>query len=230
MALVALGSVAWSQAGPGDDTATVTATGAPRIEQGAYYQGELVPAPGEGELHLVAEERNPRVTPLPPHDRVDLRATVPHPNGTQYEIRATKPIVDDPLGRFGTWRGVGFDRWHRGRSGIGSPLVPPVQSDVAVFALADVLADGQTVATGVPVHAMTTEDGAVELDVGDPSSPVRSLPNGHLRVVWSSFAGERSEAPELARNAFGAGVLIVLLALTIAAVRAEGPRLRSRLP
>lgn len=73
------------------------------------------------ELRLVAEDRNPRVTPLPPHDRVELRASVDHPDGTRYEIRAVQPLVEDPKSRFGTWWGVGFERWHHGRDGIGTP-------------------------------------------------------------------------------------------------------------
>lgn len=217
--LVALGSIAWSQAGPGRDRAEVTASGDAMVERGAYYGGDFEPA--SGELRLVAENRNPRVTPLPPHDRVELDAVVTHADGTEYEITVRKPLVDDPLGRFGTWWGAGFDRWHHGRSGIGSSLVPATPSPVAVFGVGDVLADGQLVATGVPVHAMTMQDGSVEVDVGDPSIPVPFLPDGHLRVMWPSSDGASPEAPERARNAFGGGVLLVLLVLAVVATRAE---------
>jgi hypothetical protein len=220
--LVALGSIAWSQAGPGSDVAVVTADRDAMVERGAYYRGEMVAA--SGTLRLVAENANPRVTPLPPHDRVDLTASITHPDGTRYDIRATEPMIDDPLGRFGTWWGVGFDRWHHGRSGIGTSLVGPVRSHVAVFALGEVRADGRVLATGVPMHAMTMDDGSIELDVGDPAAPIPALPDGHLRTMWSAFSGGSPESPERARNALGTGVLVALLALLLTALRSERAR------
>lgn len=222
VALAALGAVAATEAGPGDETATVTSAGEAMVEQGAYYRGELTPT--DADLDLVAEQRNPRVTPLPPHDRVDLTASVVHPDGTRYEITATQPMVDDPQGRFGTWWGVGLDRWHHGRSGLGTPLLPATRSEVAVFALGDVRADGEAIATGVPIHVMTMPDGGVELDVGDPETAVPSLPDGHLRVVWDDRTDDVPEGPERARNALGSGVLVALLALAVTGVRAERPR------
>jgi hypothetical protein len=223
VALVGLGALAAAENGPGDEAATVTSAGRAMVEEGTYYRGRLVPATSE--LRLVAEQRNPRVTPLPPHDRVELTARVAHPDGTRYDITAKQPMVDDPKGRFGTWWGVGLDRWHHGRTGIGSPLLPATRSEVAVFALGDVRADGKVVATGVPLHVMTMEDGGLELDVGDPASPVPSLPDGHLRVVWDDRRGDSPEAPERARNALGTGVLVALLVLAAAAVRAERPQI-----
>lgn len=218
LVLVALGAVAADKTGPGADRATVASAGQANVEEGSYYQGDLAPA--EAELRLVAEDRNPRVTPLPPHDRVDLRASVDHPDGTRYEIRAVQPMVEDPKGRFGTWWGVGFERWHHGRSGTGTPALPATQSEVAVFALGDVRADGRVVATGVPVHVMTMDDDMLELDVGDPGAPVPALPDGHLRVVWDDHRGERSNDAEYARYALGTAVLLALLALALASVRA----------
>jgi hypothetical protein len=222
VALVGLGALAAAENGAGDEVATVTSAGRAMVEEGGYFRGTLTRAASE--LRLVAEQRNPRVTPLPPHDRVELTARVAHPDGTRYEIAATQPTVDDPRGRFGTWWGVGLDRWHHGRSGIGSPLLPATRSEVALFALGDVRADGEVVATGVPLHVMTMEDGGLELHVGDPASPVPSLPDGHLRVVWDERRGDSPEAPERARNALGTGVLVALLALAVAAGRAERPR------
>ncbi|HEX2040962.1 MAG TPA: hypothetical protein VHF47_14655 [Acidimicrobiales bacterium] len=217
--LGALGVMAADKAEPGADRATVTSAGAAVVERGSYYQGNVDPA--DAELRLTAEDRNPRVTPLPPHDRVDLRASVDHPNGTRYEVRATQPMVDDPKGRFGTWWGVGFERWHHGRSGVGTPALPAVRSEVAVFALGEVRADGEIVATGVPVHVMTMDDEMLELDVGDPGSPVPSLPDGHLRVVWDDHRGGPSHEAENARYALGTAVLLALLALALAGVAAE---------
>jgi hypothetical protein len=217
--IAGLGAVVAAEAGVDDLEATVASVGEPQIEQGQYFRGELTPAGGE--LRLVASERNPRVTPLPPHDQVDLEATLDHPDGITYEVIATQPMVDDPKGRFGTWWGVGLDKWHHGRSGIGTPLLPPTRSEVAVFALGEIRADGEVLARGVPVHAMTMPDGGVELDVGDPETPVPGLPDGHLRAVWADRQGNSPESHEGAHNSLGSAVLIALIALTIAAIRRE---------
>ena len=223
VALAGLGTLAAAETGPGDERASVSSNGQAQVETGPFYAGAMTPA--DAELVLVAEPRNPRVTPLPPHDRIDLRASLTHPAGNRYEIVATQPMLDDARGRFGTWWGVGLDRWHHGRSGIGTELLPATRSDLAVFALGDVRADGTLVAAGVPTHVMTMENGGLELDVGDRESPLPSLPDGHLRVVWNQRSTDVSEAPEQARNALGSGVLLALLALGVAAVRAETPRI-----
>lgn len=221
LTIAALGVVAAAATGPGDERVTVTGTGEPVVEDGPFFTGEL--AAGKAELQLSAEPRNPRVTPLPPHDVVEVRASVEHPDGTRYEISADRPLVDDPLGRHGTWWGVGIDRWHHGRSGIGTSALPPIRSDVAVFALGEVRSDGRVVATGVPVHVMTLHTGGVELHVGDPDVPVPGLPDGHLRAVWPDREDTSSEAPERARSALGGAVLLALIALALLAVRAGSP-------
>ena len=79
-------------------------------------------------------------------------------------------MVSDPQGRFTTWAGVGFDVWHHGRSGIGTAALPATKSNVAVYALGNVSANGRLVAAGVPVHVMTTfrEGARLERHVGDP--------------------------------------------------------------
>jgi hypothetical protein len=217
--IAGLGAVVAAEAGVDDLQATVTSVGDPQVEQGQYYRGDLTVSTGE--MRLVAAERNPRVTPLPPHDQVDLEATLEHPDGTTYDVTATQPMIEDPQGRFGTWWGVGLDKWHHGRSGIGTPLLPATRSEVAVFALGEIRADGEIVARGVPVHAMTMPDGGVELDVGDPETPVPGLPDGHLRAVWADRSGSSPESHEGAHNALGSAVLLALVALVIASIRKE---------
>lgn len=219
LVIAGLGAFVAAEAGVDDLEATVESVGDPQVEQGEYFRGELTASTGE--LRLVAAERNPRVTPLPPHDEIDLEATLEHPVGTRYAITSTQPLIDDPKGRFGTWWGVGLDKWHHGRSGLGTPLLPPIRSEVAVFALAEVRADGEDVARGVPVHAMTMPDGGVELDVGDPETPVPGLPDGHLRAVWNERSGSSPESHEGAHNTLGNAVLLALVALTITAIRRE---------
>ncbi|MDQ3978145.1 MAG: hypothetical protein M3314_01135 [Actinomycetota bacterium] len=224
-----LGGLAALENEPGGDTATLAAMGATKIEQGSWYSNHF--AEGTGELRLVATERNPRVTPLPPHDGVDLVAAVRHPNGTTYEIVADRPMVEDPLGRHTTWWGVRLNHgWHHGDSGIGTRKLPAVHSEVTVFALARVSADGREVASGVPIHVMTSDSalpGRIELDVGDEDISIPALPDGHLRVTWSDYSGGAGQGPERARNALGSGVLVGLLVLATLAVRREESRGRA---
>jgi hypothetical protein len=219
--IVASGFVAAGNVDPSDTRVTVTSAGDARVQSGPEYDGDRVAA--EADLRFVVDQRNTKRTPLRPHDGVDLAATITHPDGTRYDVAATEPMVRDPAGRFGTWGGVGFDRWHHGRSGVGTAQLEAVRSEVALYALGDVRADGKLVATGVPLHALTAGAGA-ELHVGDPATLVPALPDGHLRVVWDESSGESSEAPDRARYLLGGVVLLSLLALVLTAVRAESRR------
>lgn len=214
-----VGAAVAPSVGPDSAHATVSASSGAQAENGPYYRGGLTTA--DGTFALRAVDRNPRVTPLPPHDTVDLTATFTHPDGHRYTVTARRPLVDDPMGRFTTWWGVGFDVWHHGRSGIGSPLLPPTESKTAVFALGTVARDGTPIAAGVPVHAMTMDHGRVELDVADPDVPQPGLPDGHLRVVWSNATVSVHE-PKVAHYAFGLAVLAALFVLAATALR---PRL-----
>jgi hypothetical protein len=212
----AVGAVVAPSVGSESAHATIAASGDAQAETGAYYRGTLSAA--DGSLHLRVVDRNPRVTPLPPHDIVELTAAFTHPDGHRYTIAANRPIVDDPLGRFGTWWGVGLNVWHHGRSGIGSPLLPATESKTAVFALGTVERDGAPIAAGVPVHAMTMEGDRVELDVGDPTTAVPALPDGHLRVVWRD-ADVAVHEPKVAHYAFGLAILAGLFVLAAAGLR-----------
>jgi hypothetical protein len=216
--VVAAGFVAAGHVGPSDERVTVTSSGDARVESGPDYAGDLVAA--EADLLFAVDQGNTKRTPLPRHDDVDLAATITR-DGTRYDVTAAEPMVRDAAGRFGTWGGVGYDRWHLGRSGVGTAQLDAVRSEVAVYALGELRADGKLVATGLPLHALTTGAG-VELHIGDPATPVPALPEGHLRVVWDERSGDSPEAPERARYLLGAVVLLVLLALALTAARAEG--------
>jgi hypothetical protein len=220
--VVAVGVVAAGQVGPSDERVTVTSSGDARVESGPDYAGDLFAA--KADLRFVVDQRNSKRTPLPPHDDVDLAATITH-DGTRYDVTAAEPMVRDAAGQFGTWGGVGYDRWHHGRSGVGTAQLDAVRSQVALYALGELRADGKLVATGLPLHALTTGAG-VELHIGDPATLVPALPDGHLRVVWDERSGDSAEAPERARYLLGGVVLLVLLALALTAARAEGrPRI-----
>ena len=198
------------------DNAIIDASGAAQIEQGEWYSDDF--ADGAAELELQATDQGGRVTPLPPHDRVSLQARVEHADGGTYEIAATKPLVDDPLGRHGTWWGVGIDEWHHGESGVGTERLPSVHSEVALFAVGEVRRDGAVVADAVPVHVMTTDEpypGRLELHVGDEQTPVVGLPDERLRVVWDDYTGGAEKKTD--RHLIGTIVLVLLLALALVA-------------
>lgn len=204
---------------------TVTSAGDPRVEIGAAFEGDLATA--QGDLRFRATQNSTRRTPLTPHDAVALEATIVHPDGTRYEVAATIAMVNEPTGRFTTWGGIGFDKWHHGRSGIGTAEIDPTRSEVAIYGIADVRADGEVVASGVPVHAMTVDGAGVELHVGDAASPVPGLPDGHLRVVWDGRSGDSPEGPERARHLLGGTVLLLLIGAALVALRSASGARRS---
>jgi hypothetical protein len=202
----------------GGDDARLEGTGQAQVERGAWYSDEFTGT--EAAITVVAEDRGGRVTPLPPHDEVRLEARVVHPDGATYEVAADQPMVDDPLGRHGTWWGVGLDEWHHGESGIGSDRLPAIHSEVALFAVGEVRRDGELVAAGAPVHVMTADQGLpgrLELNVGDEATPVVGLPDGRLRVVWADFTGGGQKDPTWARYSVGTIALATLLVLALLA-------------
>jgi hypothetical protein len=217
--VVAAGFVAAGHVGPSDERATVTSSGDARMETGPDYTDDFVAA--EADLRFVVEQRNTKRAPLPPHDDVDLAATIIR-DGERYDVSSTEPMVRDAAGRFGTWGGVGYDRWHHGRSGVGTTQLDDVRSEVALYALGELRTDGKLVATGVPLHALTAGAG-LELHVGDPATLVPALPDGHLRVVWDERSGDSSQGPERARYLLGGIVLLALLALALSAAKTREP-------
>ena len=200
----------------GGDNASVEAAGQAQVERGDWYSDDFAEA--NAELTVTATDQGGRVTPLPPHDVVQLEARVDHPDGDTYEIVAEKALVDDPLGRHGTWWGVGTDVWHHGESGIGTERLPAIHSEVALFAVGEVRRDGELVAAGVPVHVMTADEGLpgrLELNVGDERTPVVGLPDDRLRVVWDDYSGGAEKKSD--RHLIGTAVLAILLGLALMA-------------
>lgn len=213
---IVFGAIAFASNEPSGDDVSVTASGRTRVEQGAWYGDDFDAATAS--LDLRARDRAARVTPLEPHDVLSIDASIEHPGGSTYDIEVVSPMVSDPLGRHTTWWGVGLHHWHHGRSGIGTDALPPIHSEIAVFGLGEVSRDGEIIAVGVPVHAMTAEEGLpgrLELDVGDPAMDVPGLPDGHLRVIWDDYQGGAGQGPKRARNALGSVVLLGSLLLTL---------------
>lgn len=219
--LTILGAVVSLYTGPEAKTAIVTADALARVGNAPSGEGEVVA--GTAMLRMRIEDRNTHRSPLPPHDLVELEASVSAPDGTTLSLQASEPMVAEPRGRFTTWHGVGFDVWHHGRSGIGYAGLPPTRSNVAVYALGTVRAGEQELASGVPVHVLTSsrEGARLELHVGNPDFPVPGVSGGYLRVVWSEYGGGHDPALSYAHYAWGGGVLLVLLGFAISAARRE---------
>ena len=205
------------------NNASVEARGGAQIERGEWYSDDFTGT--EAELTLRATDQGGRVTPLPPHDVLELDARVEHPDGETYEIVADKPLVGDPLGRHGTWWGVGIDEWHHGESGVGTERLPAVHSEVAVFGVGEVRRGGELVAAGVPLHVMTADGelpGRLELNVGDEQTPVPGLPDERLRVIWDDYSGGAEKKSD--RHLIGTTVLVILLGLALVATGGVGTR------
>jgi hypothetical protein len=201
-------------------SATLSASGDVQVETGEYY-GDRFEA-GSGEVSVTAVDMGGRVTPLPPHDKLTLIATVTS-GGSDFEVSVEEAMVSHPLGEHTTWWGVGLNVEHHGESGIGTDKLPPIKSELAAFGLGEVSVDGQPIATGVPVHVMTAEsgfpDGArLELDVGMEGADVPGLPAGHLRVLWPEYEAE-IEDPHPMQYLGGGVILILLLGALLSLVR-----------
>lgn len=205
-----------------DARLSAQASGPVRVEDGPFFSNLF--KEGTGTISLQARDAGGgRVTPLPPHDQVLLTARI-ETDGTLYDIRSDQVMVDDPKGRFTTWWGVGRDVDHHGKTGIGSGEVPNVKAKLAVFALADVEVDGELLASDVPLHVMTDETpgGTLEMDVGEPGSPIPGLIEGHLRAVWPSSTVTMGGDDEMVRYAAGSAVTLLLLVALIVTLRGEG--------
>ena len=122
---------------------------------------------------MTVANRNTHRTPSPPHDTIDLQATIPGAKGEVLEVRATQPMIADPAGRFTTFAGVGFGEWHDGRSGIGLSTTPPAKSNVLAFALGDIRANGQLIATRVPLQGEPVRVAVDALRAGLPATRFR---------------------------------------------------------
>ena len=219
-ALVVLGALAAPGLGADASRITVSSVGP------ASLNGAATPVPAT--LRMTLANRNTHRTPSPPHDGIDLAATIPGAAGKTLEIRSTQPIVADPAGRFTTFGGVGFGEWHDGRSGIGMTQLAATKSNAVAFALADVRADGRLVATRVPLQVSATgeENPRLDLHVAGPGVAPLSDP---LHVTWRALKAGDADAAENARYLFGGGVLLVLFGFMFAAALSQRRACRTRL-
>jgi len=162
----------------------------------------------DGAIELVAIDRGAS------GDSVSGVATFTTQDGARWKVAMdrvqTRDIPDNP--RFG---GVIMGLFYHGASGVHTPLVPTIQSQVALWAYAHVWRDDQLVTDGALVHVMllsrTRRDGDYALACWDCSrNPVEELqlqvtappgsapfqaPGGFLFVNWE----KSSEQPLAAR-------------------------------
>lgn len=200
---------------------TIVSSGSARVEAGPWYSDDFNDA--EASLRMSFVDQASRVTPLPPHDKINLRAEIMADEGT-ITVTSDQVMVSHPEGRHTTWWGVGIHVDHHGHSGTGTSRLPNIDSELAVFALADVEVDGQPIAKGVPIHVMTADAGLpggahLELDVGQPGVSLPGIPDGHLRVLWDDYEGGPPEGAQAARYTMGGLVLLVLLLSALSLIR-----------
>lgn len=212
--LLLLGAATFDDLGPEANQVAVTSTGPATSIAAGNRAG-----PAVGSLRMTVANRNTHRTPLPPHDSIDLTATV-EAEGQSFEVTAKQAMIADPQGRFTTWNGVGFGEWHEGRSGIGLLETPPLKSDVVAFALGELRANGQIVATSVPLQVSVTRTGPRRLDLrigGSAAVPV-AIP---ADVSWADFEAESAERSKYARYLFGGGVLLLLLLIVFVSAKRQ---------
>jgi hypothetical protein len=119
--------------------------------------------PTSGSIRVVykdRQQRDRRGMDMSTDDGVELETSFTDPAGNTYEIRV-KMVVAGPLrgidpNKYPTGGGVIVDTFHHG-TGTGSPLFPRVYTYGAVWALADIIVNGEIVNTNQFTHIMTTE-------------------------------------------------------------------------
>jgi hypothetical protein len=203
-------------------SATLRASGPVQTTSGDQAGGG-----GSADIRVTAEDMGGRVTPLPPHDRLTIKASIESPDGT-IGVTVRRAMVEHPLGEHTTWRGVGLDVEHHGNSGIGTSSLPPITSELAAFGVGEVSLDGDVVA-GVPVHLMTAESGLpggarLGLELGPEGFPEASgLPGGRLSVFWEEYSAD-IEQPSTWRYVLGGFVTLVMLLGAVWLTRREQRR------
>jgi hypothetical protein len=185
------------QARPADQQADLTK----KAHQGPYSNNVARIA---GDISLVAIDRGAS------GDSVSGTATFTAQDGTRWKVVMdrvqTKDIPFNP--RFG---GVIMGLFYHGASGVHTPLVPTIQSSLALWAYAHLYRNDQLVTDDAMVHIMllsrTRRTGDWALDCWDcsgrpieelqlqvtpaPNSPAFDSPGGFLFVNWEQSSGER---------------------------------------
>jgi len=191
-------------------TAAFTIDPADRGVSGSFRASGDVEIEGEGtgtgQITISATDMGNRVTPLPPHDRLSIDASVEGPTHS-YALAVQIPLVEDPLGRESTWWGVAFGVDYREPNGDN------VTADLVAYGLGALTVDGQVVAEGLPVEVVASRDAeyALSLEVGDDVMPIP----GDVPVFTATWGAYEGAAPDGTALAHYIGVSVVLLALLV---------------
>ena len=149
-----------------------------------------------GRLEARGTDAGGRWSALQSKDTVDVTAEFSHPrDGVTYRVVVNTPMRQEPQGRYTTWFGISQGHAHHGDTGIDTPRLPRVASELAFWGYAEVFRDGQKVATNAPAHMMVVKrdqgslPGQVFLSVATDEKNLTGVPDGYLNVVWKT-AGE----------------------------------------
>jgi hypothetical protein len=185
-------------------SAVFTATGEVSLSDGRSATGDIA---------VNATNMGDRVSPLPPHDRISIEASI-DAGSDSWLVEATQPVVEDPLGKETTWWGVGFGVDYIERD-------EHLKADLVAFALGTLSQNGDVVAEGIPVEVIAShaEGYGLELIVGSETTPIPGSAEGTLEATWSTFSGQAPVGTHLARYLVGGIVLILLLGLALASIR-----------
>jgi hypothetical protein len=189
-------------------SATFSASGDVTLEDGGA---------GSGEIQVRVTDMGNRVTPLPPHDRVQIDATFDD-RGRSYDLVVRRAMVEDPTGTSTTWWGAAYNVDHVGEGGEA------YRAKLAAYGLGELTVDGTTIASGLPVEVIAADEVGLELEVGNEAMPIPGDGPPQLIVTWPSFLGSAPSGVAIAHYLGGGVVLLVLLGLGLLLDRAETER------
>jgi hypothetical protein len=111
-------------------------------------------------------------------------------DGAAYRVTVNTPMRQEPEGRYTTWFGVSLGHAHHGNTGIDTPALPRLASELALWGYADVYREGQLIAGGKPAHLMVVKKeqgnlpGQVFLSVATEKKDLVGVPDGYINVIW----------------------------------------------
>ena len=211
LALMALGAAAALVAG----FALAAEPDGEGIEVGASASGEMLAVTGAdpfgltqakpttGTVEVKAVEAGGRWSALQSKDTMDATAEFVHPtDGATYRVELNKPMRQEPLGRYTTWFGVSLGHAHHGDTGIDTPALPRLASELALWGYADVYRNGQLIAGEKPAHFMVVRKeqgslpGQVFLSVATDAKDLVGAPDGYLSVAWKQVGALSTTATQ----------------------------------
>lgn len=111
-----------------------------------------------GNFRAEFHDRIEQDQPLPPgntRDSAEMTAEFEDPAGNEYRV-VLDHIVQPPFPGYETEGGVMIDSTHHGTTGTGTPLMPEVETQAALWSIAEIFVNGESRGMRV-AHLMTTE-------------------------------------------------------------------------